>query len=183
MCLDSSHQKFFDMLRSIDALEGIENTRERDELRKGDLLFVDTTSTDYDGRICAVKIADSDKHIFRRVYVKGDNITLCCMTDGEVIGTYPTADIKIKGIVTGFYRSMPVEAPIDLSQNLKLFETIRTVAVGRYGLSWKEAEAINAYNHGSGIMCTLDAFKYGFLKGQRAANAKTRKEKEGSPDA
>lgn len=170
-----SLQRFFDMLRSVDDLCVIGmNSRERDEIRKEDLLFVDRSRTDYDGNICTVSVADYDdgKVFFERVYISGNEVTLCCPTDGDIWRVCPLDAVKITGIVTGLYRPLQAKERADITGFNGLFDNIRKTDPGAYFIKLKEIEAINTRNKGGLYSNAFDYFRYGFLKGQRAAKRK-----------
>jgi len=69
-----------------------------------------------------------------------------------------------------------------LSQRDKRFiDKIKSVETGNYGLRVSDILIIANQGNGSSIEGLFDAFKYGFLKGQRAARAATRKAKVPQP--
>lgn len=57
----------------------------------------------------------------------------------------------------------------------KIYEQIDMVDTGRYALRKSEALAIHEKNQGACFEVMVDAFRYGFLKGQWAAKAEMKK--------
>lgn len=57
----------------------------------------------------------------------------------------------------------------------KLFTDIKNVHAGNYDATWQECLAIATKNGNNAFECICDAFRFGFLKGQRAAKAEARR--------
>ena len=57
----------------------------------------------------------------------------------------------------------------------KLMKTIRGVRAGKYGCRSTELNMILDHNRNSPAGSAVDAFQYGFLKGQRAAKAEAKR--------
>ncbi len=64
--------------------------------------------------------------------------------------------------------------------NDKLFELIDSTDVGSYGIYYRDAVAIAKRNSFGTLECIEDAFKYGFVKGQRAEKAKQARKRRGT---
>lgn len=180
MYTNASSKKFFEMLRSFTGLITVGEFNHRyGEIRTKDLTFIDENDLEGDGFIYLTKTKDEKgggTSYYQRVYRTGDTITFCDPTDGEATGTYPIEDVEIKGKVTGIYRPLPAVPMVDVGKHSRLFESIHNVKCPeRYDMKWGEMEAVRAKNKGGALSCIMDAFLYGFLKGQRSEKARIKK--------
>lgn len=175
---DSASKAFFKMIKSIDDFGSVGSGVSYGEVRPGDLTFIDTSSLEGDGFVYLVKVKDDKKATYHRVYWTDETITLCCPTDGEIKGAYPAADVEIRGRVTGVYRELPAAPMVDIEQHSRMFESIKKTDCGAYQLTWGEIEAIRAREKGGPAACIMDAFRWGFLKGQRSEKARAKKKRQ-----
>ncbi|MEG1564430.1 MAG: hypothetical protein RR365_12005, partial [Bacteroides sp.] len=166
--------EFLNMLKSFDDLGGAANSAASAIIQTGDLVFISET-IEGSGFIGIVDEGDG-KATYQRVYIDGDTVKLCTLTHAAGIHEVSRNTIKIRGRVTGFYRKLDdVPLPDDRLENTTLFKKIDAVHTGRYDASWAETVAIMEKNHHEPLGCIFDAFRYGFLKGQRAEKAKAKK--------
>lgn len=173
MFVDRNAKRFFDMLKSIDDLSGVGDGLKRGEVRKNDLTFIDTSLTEGDGFVYLVQVKDEKPATYKRVYWTGDTITLCCPTDGEA-EEHPAEDVTIQGRVTGIYRELPNVPMIDPGEYAPMFKQIEKANTGNYRIRLDQVAAIAAKNKGFSWGCISDAYRLGFLKGQRAEKKRQR---------
>lgn len=178
MYKDNSSKVFFEMLNSIDDLSTCGTSRPTDEVRAGDLTFIDTQDLEGDGFIYVVKVKGAAKSIYQRIYRTDSAITLCCPTDGDITSTHPLEDVTIRGKVTGIYRKLPALPMVDLQEHTHMMELIKAVDTGNYCMRVGEMNAIRTRNMGGAFGCICDAFRWGFLKGQRAEKARAKKQRQ-----
>lgn len=166
--------EFLDMLKSFDDLMGVNDSPAPAIVQTGDLVFV-TKSIEGSGFIGIVDEGDG-KPTYQRVYIEGDSVKLCTMTRFSDVREVLRNTVKICGRVTGFYRKLEdTPLPADGLEDTPLYKAISKVRPGGFDMKWGEMQTIKERNRGCPFGCISDAFRYGFMKGQRAAETEARK--------
>lgn len=78
-------KKLLGLLGTADAPEAVggEKDNRLEVLEYDDVCMMDTTTTDYNGRICLVKAPGDKGSFFRRPFIDGDTAIMCHITDGN----------------------------------------------------------------------------------------------------
>ena len=147
------------------------------ELRKGDHVFLGKNKLSGDGYIYLAKLPGQEKQKYYRLYwTDDDTITVCCLSDGDIMGVYPAGEVEIAGRVLCLMRDMGFVPFIDTEKS-RLADKINGVDTGNYDISIDEVMDIRARRKGSPYECIIDAYKYGFLRGQRSEKNKRKRSK------
>lgn len=177
----TSAERFLEIVRGGNAFDGV-GGNQREALRvlmPDDVCLMDTTSTDYAGRICLVKTPQDGKRYYMRLFYEGDTVLMCDPTDGEEVDRCKVDELECSGIVTAIVRKLEAEEPVDIEAAAKVWDTIRATwkdpLTEYYTMSWDAYRAIKKKVKGSGIECLMSGFAYGFAQGRKAEkNAKRR---------
>ena len=176
------HEKISALLGMIGKADHIETVggKQKDVLRvlmPGDVCLMDTTTTDYNGRVCLVKSPGEAKEVYQRIFIDGDTAIVCDPTDGEENDRCPLEDLKVYGVVTGIVRSLEAEERPDAEVRDEFCAKYMPDKLERYyPASLRYATAIKQHERGGGYGCFLWGYSYGFAEGRRAEkNAPRRK--------
>lgn len=147
-------------------------------LMPSDICLMDTTTTDYNGRVCLVKSPGEPKDVFQRIFIDGDTAIVCDPTDGEENDRCPLEDLKVYGVVTGIVRSLEAEERPDMeawNEFRAKYPTDKLMSY--YCYDWKYAAAIKQHERGGGHGCFLWGYTYGFAEGRRAEKGAARRKR------
>lgn len=145
-------------------------------LMPGDVCLMDTTATDYNGRVCLVKSPKEDG--YRRIFIDGDTAIVCDPTDGEEYDRCSLSDLTVYGVVTGIVRSLEAEERPDM----EAWDEFRAKypddkLINYYYFDWKYAKATQQHERGGGYGCFSWGYRYGFAEGCRAEKNAARRER------
>lgn len=166
------------MIGSADRVGAVGGTQ-KDVLRvlmPDDICLMDTTTTDYNGRVCLVK--SPKENGYRRIFIEGVIAIVCDPTDGEENDRCPLEDLEVYGVVTAIVRSLEAEERTDM----EAWEEFRAKypedkLMNYYHYDWKYATAIKQHERGCGYGCFSWGYKYGFAEGRRAEKGAARRKR------
>lgn len=177
------HEKISALLGMIGKADHIETVggKQKEVLRvlmPGDVCLMDTTTTDYNGRVCLVKSPGEAKEVYQRIFIDGDTAIVCDPTDGEENDRCPLEDLKVYGVVTGIVRSLEAEERPDMEAWDEFCAKYPTdKLMNYYYYDWKYAKAIKQHERGGAYGCFSWGYKYGFAEGRRAEKGAARRKR------
>lgn len=176
----SAKEELFDIINSSDAVhkvaEGLSDTQR--VFMSGDIVLLDTKTTDYNGRACLIKYPGDDKFHFNRVFIDGDTVTAVCATDGDTVFTANMNEVKIYGAVVGIVRKLEPEERQDGSkwdEFEKLAFPENDKLRNYYPIDWDYFPAVRQRERGGASGMFLYGYYYGFERGRKAQKAESRR--------
>lgn len=173
-------KRLFGMIGAADYADLVGGTQ-KDTLRvlmPDDVCLMDTTTTDYNGRVCLVTTPAERGKFFQRVFIDGDTAIICDPTDGEENERCPLGELKVHGVVTAIVREMQVEERPSTEKWAEFSEKYpRDKLMNYYPCDWEYLNATKVHHRGSGTMCFIRGYEYGFAEGRRAERNGKRRER------
>lgn len=104
-------KKLLGLLGTADALEAVggEKDSRLEVLEYDDVCLMDTTTTDYSGRVCLVKAPGNKGPFFRRLFIDGDTAIMFHVTDGNELKRCTLEELEIHGVVAAILRKLEAE--------------------------------------------------------------------------
>ena len=174
MFFGKGYDTFLEVLRCFDQLSTISNAKGHIVVQNGDLAFIKHSDPGGEGFIGYIDTPDK-KNIFQRVYRNGDKIITCCETNFDDVQEYHKEEVTIKGKVVGLFRWLEDEPNLLDYKDHPVFKAIENPRCGNYSMTMGELVAIADKNKRYPFECIGDAFNYGFVKGQRAEKARSKR--------
>ena len=182
MYITESTRKLMQLIGSandIDAVgAGLSDTQR--VLMSGDIVLMDTKTTDYNGRVCLIKRAEEKTAHFNRVFIEGDTVTAVCATDGDVFFTAKVNEVEIRGVAVGIVRKLELEERKDGSK----WDEFCKVALPEgdklrnyYPIDWDYFPAVRQRERGGASGMFLYGYYYGFERGRKAQKAEGRRKR------
>lgn len=176
----SAKEQLFDIINSSDTIhqvaEGLSDTQR--VFMSGDIVLLDTKTTDYNGRACLIKYPGDDKARFNRVFIDGDTVTAVCATDGDINFTGKLDEVEISGAVVGIVRKLEPEERQDASK----WDEFCKVALPKgdklrnyYPPNWDYFPAVRQHERGGASGMFIYGYYYGFERGRKAQKAESRR--------
>ena len=178
----SAKEELFDIINASDAVhkvsEGLSNTQR--VFMSGDIVLLDTKTTDYNGRACLIKYPGDDKSHFNRVFIDEDTVTAVCATDGDTFFTGKMDEVQIGGVVVGIVRKLEPEERQDGSA---WDEFTKVAFPGEdhlskyYPINEKYYVATRQHERGGAYGMFFFGYHYGFERGRKAQKAEGRRKR------
>ena len=151
---EASAERFLEIVSGSNAFDGV-GGNQRETLRvlmPDDVCLIDTTSTDYAGRICRVRTPKDGKMYYMRLFYEGDTVLMCDPTDGEEVDRCKVDELECSGIVTAIVRKMEAEERPDMEAWEEFIEKYPPDKLMHpyYSAKWKYATAVKTHECGSG---------------------------------
>lgn len=178
----SAKEQLIDIIRASDTVdriaEGLSDTQR--VFVSGDIVLLDTKTTDYNGRACLIKYPGDDKPRFNRVFIDGDTVTAVCATDGDVNFTGKLDEVEISGAVVGIVRKLEPEE----RQDARKWDEFCKVALPEgdklrnyYPIDWGYFSSVRQHERGGASGMFFYGYYYGFERGRKAQKAEGRRKR------
>lgn len=173
-------KRLFELFGGADYTELVGGTQ-KDVLRvllPDDVCLMDTTTTDYNGRVCLVSSPAESRNIFQRIFVDGDTAIICDPTDGEENERCPLGELKVHGVVIAIVRGMEAEKRPNMEPWAEFSEKYPSdKLMDYYPMNWEYSSAVRTHERGDAGACFYLGYRYGFAVGRRAERNGKRRER------
>ena len=176
-------KKFLEIVGAADEINsvapGLSGTQR--VLMSGDIVLLDTKTTDYNGQVCLIKYPGERSAHYNRVFIDGDTVTAVCATDGDVFFTGKLDEVKIEGVAVGIVRKLEPEERKDGSAWEAFYKEAFPAETAKlrnyYQPNWEYFPAVRQHERGgaSGMFCF--GYFYGFERGRKAQKAEARRKR------
>lgn len=173
-------KKLLGLLGTADAPEAVggEKDNRLEVLEYDDVCMMDTTTTDYNGRICLVKAPGDKGSFFRRPFIDGDTAIMCHITDGNELKRCTLEELEIHGVVTAIVRKLEAEEQPDQTMWAEFEDKYPSdPLINYYPMNWDYALAARRHVRGDAGACFWYGYQYGFAQGRRAERNGKRRER------